>query len=1387
MDNSFNAMLIGGVNVEVEAYNGRPNSLVVFDSNASGTPDPYHEVGLGGIAIIAENIDDLDSDNLVDVSDSSEFGGKQIYTFLDRRIVNYVTMVDIDSGSGHAITAYDGDDNILLQVPIVNGTNGNVQTITLNVGGVRKLVIDYFDSAAVAEVDVDCGGTTPSPTPTPSTCDIQTGTIGFWKNWDSHNTYTQTQIENWLAVIDGSSDWLGPTTVGGMESVLNDASGGTSEEKFLGHYLATRLDEQSGRVPGSTQLDTSGVDPTNYIGLPGGPGLFSLTDIIAAIESRHPDNNGGVSPTSSEFLIMKDIADGINNNTLPCGGNNTPTPTPTPVVCQPILIDFGGYQHGTILNTQYLASRGITISAQAFGGRPNQTIVFDTTLSGTTDPDLEVDFGNISIIPENITDTNPADGLVDSPNDSAAGGIQIFEFDSDRVLNDFAMVDLDHSGAHQARAYNEGGGLISSVPLYAGPDGNIQIITMNVGFVRRLEIEYADSGGVTNIDLDCQAPQPTPIPTDTPTVTPTPLNTPTPIFTPTPTPTATPGPSVDMCEEHGKPAILTMIYTGDGPDGSDHYQGSGYVEVFGDPNDASPVRILVTEKNNQGGKIYFDELVSLGGGFVADATVHGDTRLKANLYVTIYDLQNHTIQTVKFHVSCSAPLHIGDQFGSVLLTGFVGEGGTGVTPTPTPATTVTATPTPTATPVVSVTPTSTQSPTPTPTPAVTVTATPTSTPGLSEDMCEEHGKPTILTMIYTGDGPDGSDHHQGSGYVEVIGDPNDASPVRILVTEKNNQGGKVYFDDLVSLGGTYTIDATTVGDTRLKSNMYVTVYDLQDTIIQTIKFHASCSTPIHIGDQYGSALLIGFVGEGGTGVTPTPTPATSVTATPTPTAAPAVSSTPTPTSVPLGDIEFDFASSASREDNDDKTFQHTIGSHDDRILIVGVGAEDNSSSNCQVDYVKFNGDDLTLINSEIAGSSTYQCVSLWYLLAPDVGTHDVEVRFDGEVDEMTIGSISIYNVAQQSPEASATTAIQSGQSVTTEITVLTAGSWVVDVVGSGNAGGFDPTEPGMIERYDIDSDSAAAAGSTFKATSLGAVEMSWEQPANRLSHVVAAFAPAGAVGAQLTVTPTATSVPPTSTAVPPTGTPTSVPPTATPTATPVPPTATPTATPLPPAATPTSTPEPSAESIEFDAASSKSRDSESRSLSFQHTVGNHDDRILIVGTAAEDDGDSDCDVDWVKYDGVKLTKIDEVIVGSSVYQCVSLWYMIDPPVGEYDVRVRWDDKVNDRNAGAISIYNAVQQGPEVSNSTEVSSGTDVTTSVTTLTDGAWLVDVVGSGNSGGFSAEESGQTERFDMDAESSAIAGSTRHIAVAGPASMSWEQDANRLGHIVAAFAPAP
>ena len=138
------------------------------------------------------------------------------------------------------------------------------------------------------------------------------GTPGFWGGWDKHNAYTRGQVEEWLLTIDDTSLWLVPDmdansviNISDMQAVFAAGQGGTKEEKFLSHYVATRLNVEAGRLYPDTIHYFSSYDPDNYLGL-GGQG--TLEQIIGAIESKH-----GTSPTEDHFEIMKNMCDALNN------------------------------------------------------------------------------------------------------------------------------------------------------------------------------------------------------------------------------------------------------------------------------------------------------------------------------------------------------------------------------------------------------------------------------------------------------------------------------------------------------------------------------------------------------------------------------------------------------------------------------------------------------------------------------------------------------------------------------------------------------------------------------------------------------------------------------------------------------------------------------------------------------------------------------------------------------------------------------------------------------------------------------------------------------------------------------------------------------------------
>jgi len=218
--------------------------------------------------------------------------------------------------------------------------------------------------------------------------------------------------------------------------------------------------------------------------------------------------------------------------------------------------------------------------------------------------------------------------------------------------------------------------------------------------------------------------------------------------------------------------------------------------------------------------------------------------------------------------------------------------------------------------------------------------------------------------------------------------------------------------------------------------------------------------------------------------------------------------------------------------------------------------------------------------------------------------------------------------------------------------------------------------------------------------------------------------------------------------------------------------------------------------IKFDAASSNSSSSNGNTLNWQHTIGGGDNRILVVGIAGEDNDVNDLVISSVVYNDVNMILVagssETVSSGSPVYHMkTELYYLLDANLpalpGNYTVTVTYNSDVKKRCGGAISLANVEQQDREAVDTNSNVSQDTISTNITTQTDNAWVVDVVGCGNDGSFLTASGGMTERFDISSNSSSAAGGTKSIESAQETTMSWTHSgANQLAHSVAAFAPA-
>jgi archaellum component FlaF (FlaF/FlaG flagellin family) len=204
---------------------------------------------------------------------------------------------------------------------------------------------------------------------------------------------------------------------------------------------------------------------------------------------------------------------------------------------------------------------------------------------------------------------------------------------------------------------------------------------------------------------------------------------------------------------------------------------------------------------------------------------------------------------------------------------------------------------------------------------------------------------------------------------------------------------------------------------------------------------------------------------------------------------------------------------------------------------------------------------------------------------------------------------------------------------------------------------------------------------------------------------------------------------------------------------------------------------PTGDPIEFDAATGASLGCLIilNPCEFDHTVTTSgSDRILIVGLNTAGIGA----INQVNYDGVPMTQIGST-VNNGGSASVSLWYLVNPSTGTNTVSITLA-AVTNVAAGAVSFTGVNQTDPiDVSNS---ATGTSLTPSVslTTTTDEAWIIDVVGT--NGGTITTGTGQVERWNVIQGAARGAGSTEFTSSSGTFTMSWEKSTSSNWAIIAA-----
>ncbi len=135
------------------------------------------------------------------------------------------------------------------------------------------------------------------------------------------------------------------------------------------------------------------------------------------------------------------------------------------------------------------------------------------------------------------------------------------------------------------------------------------------------------------------------------------------------------------------------------------------------------------------------------------------------------------------------------------------------------------------------------------------TATPVPPPGICK------GGITEITFEYTGDACNASTNLQeGKFKCSPENDAPGAGPVSLVLTGKDADKATVSPDSGIISGSPGTLVTITATGDKLKAD---TKFDIQDSIVQSLSIHMSCSKDIAPGDQFGSLKVVSFTSKDG--------------------------------------------------------------------------------------------------------------------------------------------------------------------------------------------------------------------------------------------------------------------------------------------------------------------------------------------------------------------------------------------------------------------------------------------------------------------------------------------------------------------------------------------
>lgn len=203
-----------------------------------------------------------------------------------------------------------------------------------------------------------------------------------------------------------------------------------------------------------------------------------------------------------------------------------------------------------------------------------------------------------------------------------------------------------------------------------------------------------------------------------------------------------------------------------------------------------------------------------------------------------------------------------------------------------------------------------------------------------------------------------------------------------------------------------------------------------------------------------------------------------------------------------------------------KTISHTITASGSDHYLVAVCTWRNLAN---ITGITWNGVALTKKVENSGGNFQTMGAEIWYLVAPDTGTHDLVVTWASTGGAVHIAAVSFTGVDQAEPEASASVGDHGGSPSLT-IDTVADDSMIIDGVDNNFVNSGFTAGANQTERWDINinADSGSHAGSTEQATTPGTYTMSWTYGSGGQdgAHAAVSLAPAsGGIPVNVSVPP----------------------------------------------------------------------------------------------------------------------------------------------------------------------------------------------------------------------------------------------------------------------------